>query len=487
MNLIQIQEQLKGLPTNAIMSYAQGQNPEVPPYVALAELNRRKQMQSGVMAGQGGQKPTIKDQIEQSTGLLNLQNSQKQQAMQQMAQPQPQAPVPQGAPQGPVQGAPQEGFAGGGAIAFDAGGMPPDVGPNDVSITSPDDGGGVGLTDEEKQKLAELQARKQAAESTGIKAALASRAAKPQTPPPAVVAQQVAQGTPAQRPQSAEMQDEISKYGLAALRAKPDLKADMATAASALLRDPLEAELEKNLRDKRAADLAARETPKNWYENKGLIAALSGFAQSDPRRPYGAFAAASNDFDEKQRTQRNQEDALFREGLAGLSKSAQERVKSQFDYAVGRGKDDAVAKREAASTMAGILNNQETNATHRDTSTASNANALKIAQLQLQGSMVNAAAMREQKGDLAGATNIRKYREDFDKRVANIEKNYAGKSYDPKAMAAKTQEIQDTINQFTTMVPELKGTLGGNGGAGNAGGVDIKDPKAAAAYAKYAK
>lgn len=41
MNLIQIQEHLKDLPDHVIKSYANGQNPEVPPYMALGELERR--------------------------------------------------------------------------------------------------------------------------------------------------------------------------------------------------------------------------------------------------------------------------------------------------------------------------------------------------------------------------------------------------------------------------------------------------------------
>jgi len=61
MNLIQIQENLKDLPTQAIMGYANGTNPEVPPYMALSELNRRKAMEQ-----RAAQQPTqsVKDQLE---------------------------------------------------------------------------------------------------------------------------------------------------------------------------------------------------------------------------------------------------------------------------------------------------------------------------------------------------------------------------------------------------------------------------------------
>ena len=44
-NLIQIQDAIKGLPTNEVMKYVNGTNPNVPSYLALGELNRRKQLQ----------------------------------------------------------------------------------------------------------------------------------------------------------------------------------------------------------------------------------------------------------------------------------------------------------------------------------------------------------------------------------------------------------------------------------------------------------
>ena len=41
MNLVQIQERLKDMPLKAVMMYANGMNPEVPPYLALGELYRQ--------------------------------------------------------------------------------------------------------------------------------------------------------------------------------------------------------------------------------------------------------------------------------------------------------------------------------------------------------------------------------------------------------------------------------------------------------------
>jgi hypothetical protein len=104
MNLVQIQERLKDLPTQAIMGYANGQNPQVPPYLALGELNRRKQMeQKAAQPPQG----TVKDNIEQQVGTME---------MQKMRPPQ----MPPQAPQMPPQGAPAQPDA---PMAMAAGGL----------------------------------------------------------------------------------------------------------------------------------------------------------------------------------------------------------------------------------------------------------------------------------------------------------------------------------------------------------------------------
>ena len=135
MNLIQIQDRLKDLPTQAIMGYANGENPQVPPYLALGELNRRKQMEKQpAQAPQG----TVKDNIEQQVGLLSLQKLRQGQMAQQSAMQGAQAPtIPEGSPEPTEQ--PEEEmamaaggitrlptsnmeFASGGIIAFAEGG-----------------------------------------------------------------------------------------------------------------------------------------------------------------------------------------------------------------------------------------------------------------------------------------------------------------------------------------------------------------------------
>ena len=140
MNLVQINERLKDLPMQVVQQYANGMNPEVPPYLALGELQRREMSQKQMATAQGGMQgpqPSIKEQVEQKAGLMALQQMQQQQAMQQMAQPRGPMPAPAGVPQpepqpeammarGGLAGIPVRRdmfeYAGGGIIAFANGG-----------------------------------------------------------------------------------------------------------------------------------------------------------------------------------------------------------------------------------------------------------------------------------------------------------------------------------------------------------------------------
>lgn len=116
MNLVQIQERLKDLPMQAVMAYANGQNPQVPPYLALGELNRRKQMEQ-----QAAQPPrgTVKDSIEQQVGLMQLQKLRQGQMAQQMGQQGMQAPtIPQGTPEPQEQPEAEMAMAAGGVTSL---------------------------------------------------------------------------------------------------------------------------------------------------------------------------------------------------------------------------------------------------------------------------------------------------------------------------------------------------------------------------------
>lgn len=114
MNLIQIQDRLKELPNSPqvmqlLASYANGANPEVPPYLAMTEMMRRKKLESqhgGIAAPQG----TIKDKLEQDAMLAAM-------------QPKPAAntgganPAMTGIAAAPMQGGATN-FAPGGIVAF---------------------------------------------------------------------------------------------------------------------------------------------------------------------------------------------------------------------------------------------------------------------------------------------------------------------------------------------------------------------------------
>jgi len=109
MNLIQVQEHLKDMPMRAIMEYANGKNPQVPPYLALGELNRRKQMEQSAKTGTPPN-GTVKDKLEkeitgQAADLMQAgaaKQAQSNQQLQQSLMGQPQ-PVPEGTPQPPQQ------------------------------------------------------------------------------------------------------------------------------------------------------------------------------------------------------------------------------------------------------------------------------------------------------------------------------------------------------------------------------------------------
>jgi len=121
MNLIQIQEHLKDMPMRAIMEYANGKSTQVPPYLALGELNRRKQMsQQATQPPQG----TVKDKIEQEVtgGQPNPMQAAAQGMPQAMPQTMPQA-APQGQPAAPEQAQPMPQMAGGGLTALPVGDM----------------------------------------------------------------------------------------------------------------------------------------------------------------------------------------------------------------------------------------------------------------------------------------------------------------------------------------------------------------------------
>jgi hypothetical protein len=147
LNLVQIQERLKDVPMQALMQYANGSNSQVPPFLALGELNRRKKMQEGAAAEQAAEMegaPTVKQQIEQAAGLMALQGNRQRQAAQQ--QQGIQAAMPMAAPNTTTSEPAQ--LAGGGFI-------------DDIVVPRDYQAGGMAMNPEMIKKLMMLKAMKQ--------------------------------------------------------------------------------------------------------------------------------------------------------------------------------------------------------------------------------------------------------------------------------------------------------------------------------------
>lgn len=111
MNLVKLQDDLKMLPMAVLQSKAQGQDPQVPPWLATSVLNERMdaQKKAGLAQGAQGDQPSIAEQLNQKAGLMALQGQQQQQAQQQMMSQMAQAPqpAPEGVPQPEQQPQPQ--------------------------------------------------------------------------------------------------------------------------------------------------------------------------------------------------------------------------------------------------------------------------------------------------------------------------------------------------------------------------------------------
>jgi hypothetical protein len=119
MNLIQIQDRLKQLPQDQktmqlLSSYANGANIEVPPYLALAEIQRRNKQEQSAKVPEPP-KGTVKDReeseaLKQSANLMAAQGAQQQQGIQQLqsALAQGQGEVAPGTPQPDSQPIPEQ-------------------------------------------------------------------------------------------------------------------------------------------------------------------------------------------------------------------------------------------------------------------------------------------------------------------------------------------------------------------------------------------
>ena len=112
MNIIKIQDQLKGVPDDALIGYVQNPTGQVPTYLALSELQRRKTMRDTYQQAQPAQTTVAED--------LAAPPLAPQAMPQPQAMPEPQAQGVAGLPTGDMYD--EQNFATGGIVAFDDGG-----------------------------------------------------------------------------------------------------------------------------------------------------------------------------------------------------------------------------------------------------------------------------------------------------------------------------------------------------------------------------
>jgi hypothetical protein len=129
MNILKLQDQLKGLPDNALVGYVQNPTGQVPTYLALSELQRRKDMRSKHQAAETTPQQSVADELvaeatQPPPGLAGL--PQAAPMMEAMAPP-PEMPVQEMA-QGGLADLDvgnmfnERSYANGGIVAFDDGG-----------------------------------------------------------------------------------------------------------------------------------------------------------------------------------------------------------------------------------------------------------------------------------------------------------------------------------------------------------------------------
>jgi hypothetical protein len=131
MNIIKLQDMLRGVPDNALIGYVQNPQGEVPSYLALSELQRRKDTRAKFQQEQAPETSVAEDLAAppppMQQGIASV-------APQQMAMaPQPEMPMEQMAQGGLAEldvgnMYDEENYASGGIVAFARGGTPDDLG-----------------------------------------------------------------------------------------------------------------------------------------------------------------------------------------------------------------------------------------------------------------------------------------------------------------------------------------------------------------------
>ena len=121
MNIIKIQDQLRGVPDQALVGYVQNPSGQVPTYLALAELQRRKDMRAKYQANKPEDKTVAEDLVnEVEPGVMGLPSARP---MAEAMQPPPEMPMEQMAQGGVAEldtgdMYDEKNYANGGIVAF---------------------------------------------------------------------------------------------------------------------------------------------------------------------------------------------------------------------------------------------------------------------------------------------------------------------------------------------------------------------------------
>jgi hypothetical protein len=131
MNIIKLQDELRGVPDNALIGYVQNPTGNVPSYLALSELQRRKDMRAKYQAQQAPE-TSVADDLEQQAQPQGIAAIPQAQAQPQEAQGVAGLPIPD-------QMFSDQGMAAGGIVAFEDGGeVPSFAGPSGSAVYAPD-------------------------------------------------------------------------------------------------------------------------------------------------------------------------------------------------------------------------------------------------------------------------------------------------------------------------------------------------------------
>jgi hypothetical protein len=122
MNILEMEDMVKGLPDQVLMQYAQFPDPQLPQFLALSEVQRRQDMRQRFQSQQQGMEPTVKDKILQG-GIASVAPPQAPPQGMPMAQPQP---MSQPAPQ-PAVAMSRGGMTPGGIASMQVGGPTPNL------------------------------------------------------------------------------------------------------------------------------------------------------------------------------------------------------------------------------------------------------------------------------------------------------------------------------------------------------------------------